>query len=95
MTKSMHSDNIDLLSRDDSVNLGMGHLSVRHLDNSEIQVGANGINSSQIGGTPYKGSGIKRQSINNGKKNNKKQTKGAKNGDEGACNSCEQVCMIF
>lgn len=36
MSKSMHSDNIDLLSRDDSINLGMGHLSVRNLVNSEI-----------------------------------------------------------
>lgn len=68
----MHSDNIDLLSRDDSVNLGMGHLSVRNLDNSEIQVGGNGINGSHIGGAGHKRSDIKRQSINNGKKNNKK-----------------------
>lgn len=93
----MHSDNIDLLSRDDSINLGMGHLSVRNLDNSEIQMGGgNGINGSHIGGsTPYKPSSIKRSSINNGKKNNKKQAKGNKKGDEGACNSCEQVCGIF
>ena len=74
--------NVDLLSRDDSVMLGMGRMSNRNkLNASELD------NSVSMNG----GGGGKRniQSRMSGKRMNRKN-------EGGACNpNCEQVCIIF
>ena len=77
--------NNDMLSREDSVNLGMGRMSVRNIDSSEIDSPGN-VSDNGSGGKQGKRQGIK------GRMSSKRMSKmqpGA------ACNSCEQVCIIF
>jgi hypothetical protein len=90
----MADDNVELLSRDDSINLGLGCISVRKYENVEMERLA-GINNSDIDVNYVGGRSIRKQSVNNSKQNNKKKLDGKNKDEGGPCNSCEQVCSIF